>query len=147
MNAKKEAITYVIFGLLTTAVDAIVYFTWTQIFGEKSYAVANILAFIAAVSFAYVTNKLFVFESKSWKAEILKKEIPPFLAARIVSFIIGHFGLIFAGEVLLLGQKTLHLFVFTTSWLIVAKLSLQVIIIIMNYVFSKFFVFKKNREI
>ncbi|MDO4379519.1 MAG: GtrA family protein, partial [Clostridia bacterium] len=70
----KETVTYVIFGVLTTLVNLVVFKGFDVLFKGKYYLFTNTIAWIAAVAFAYVTNKLFVFESKSWKFDVLKKE-------------------------------------------------------------------------
>ena len=143
-NVKKEATYYIIFGLLTTAVNFVVYLVWTQSFGEDTYAMATTVAFVLAASFAYVTNKLFVFESKSWDFETLKKEVPPFFTARVISFLIDFCGLLYAGKVLHWDEKWIDAAGFRTSWLTLAKIVLQVVVVALNYVFSKFVIFKKE---
>lgn len=55
------------------------------LFGEEYTLLINVGCFIVAASFAYVTNKLFVFDSKSWDWTVLRKEIPAFFSARILS--------------------------------------------------------------
>mgnify|MGYP002513124239 FL=1 len=59
----KELITYVIFGVLTTVVNFFAFWLFTKIFGEAFYLVNNAIAWVVGVVFAYITNKLFVFES------------------------------------------------------------------------------------
>ena len=81
---------YIVFGILTTVVNYSAFLLWyNTLFRGKDGLYANIIAFIEAVLFAFVVNKLFVFESKSWSFMVLKKEIPSFLATRIGSFIVG----------------------------------------------------------
>lgn len=70
----RETVTYVIFGVLTTLVNLVVFKGADVLFRGEHYLVSNSIAWIVAVAFAYVTNKLFVFESKSWKLDIVKKE-------------------------------------------------------------------------
>ncbi|MDE5781065.1 MAG: GtrA family protein, partial [Lachnospiraceae bacterium] len=87
----RETISYIIFGILTTAVDFIVYIICSKLLGIN-YLVANIISWIAAVIFAFVTNKIFVFKSKSYSISTLINEIPAFFSARIFSLI---FSLVF----------------------------------------------------
>ena len=61
----KELITYVIFGVLTTLVNFFAFWLFTKILGEELYLINNAIAWVMGVIFAYITNKLFVFESKS----------------------------------------------------------------------------------
>ena len=86
----KETILYVVFGVLTTLVNFVAFKLFTMVFdklisSQLGVHISNVLAWIFAVAFAYVTNKLFVFESKSWEGKVLAKEIPSFVAARLFS--------------------------------------------------------------
>ena len=67
----KELITYVVFGGLTTVVNLIVFKLAGMALGDERYLISNTIAWIAAVIFAFITNKLWVFESKSFKKAIL----------------------------------------------------------------------------
>ena len=75
----EEVILYVVFGGLTTLVNFVSFWVFNKILGEKFYLVSNVIAWFISVVFAYVTNKLWVFESKSWAFKILLKEVPEFL--------------------------------------------------------------------
>ena len=63
----RELITYIIFGVLTTIVSLVSFKIFDSLLGEKLYLLTNIMSWIFAVSFAYITNKVFVFNSKSYK--------------------------------------------------------------------------------
>lgn len=122
----KEIINYLIFGGLTTLISIVTYAIFTKVF-HIDYLISNILSWIIAVLFAYVTNKIFVFESKS-KKNI--KEITSFFFFRVVSLI----------------MEMIILYVFVDMLHIddlVTKIIAQIIVIVSNYVFSKVFVFKK----
>ena len=67
LKKHKELISYVFWGAATTAVNYCVYFLCTQLL-QIQYLISNVLSWVAAVAFAFVVNKLFVFASKSWKA-------------------------------------------------------------------------------
>lgn len=103
---------------------------------------ANAIAFVAAVVFAFVVNKCFVFESKSWAWSNLRKEMSAFLAARIGSFAIEEAGLLCC-ELLELNQFGVYVGAMHIDGIMVAKLVLSVIVVILNYIFCKWFVFKK----
>mgnify|MGYP003294101669 CR=1 FL=1 len=106
--------------------------------------IANAAAFVAAVIFAFVVNKLFVFESRSWNAETLKREIPSFLAGRIGSFGIEEAGLFLAEKVLKLGGViAITVGGMALDWITVIKVMLAFVVVALNYVFCKLFVFKK----
>lgn len=141
----KQGTVYIIFGVFTTLVNLIAFLTLEHVFGDvdSGYVVYNAIAWIVSVVFAYVTNKLYVFGSKSWAPRIVLKESVQFLLARVFSFLVEEFGLIFLVEFLKLGQCSLELKLFTLSGVSVVKILLLCIVIIMNYFFSKFMVFKK----
>lgn len=140
----KEIITYIIFGVLTTLVNFFAFWLFTKIFGEDLYLVNNAIAWVVGVVFAYVTNKLFVFESKSWDLKLITKEITGFLGARIFSFLVEEGGMFLFISVLGLGEKSLTLLGFTITGQFIVKILLAVIVVVLNYVFSKFFVFRKQ---
>lgn len=140
----KEIITYIIFGVLTTLVNFFAFWLFTKIFGEDLYLVNNAIAWVVGVVFAYVTNKLFVFESKSWDLKLITKEITGFLGARIFSFLVEEGGMFLFISVLGLGEKSLTLLGFTITGQFIVKILLAVIVVVLNYVFSKFFVFRQQ---
>ena len=123
----KEIINYLIFGGLTTLISIITYALFAKVF-HIDYLISNVLSWIIAVLFAYITNKIFVFESKSKKNV---KEITSFFFFRVVS-------LIMEMVILYIFVDMLHIDDLVT------KIIAQVIVIVSNYVFSKLFVFKKN---
>jgi len=142
----KETVTYVFFGGLTTLVNLVVFKVFDLFFGGKWYLLTNTIAWIAAVAFAFVTNKLFVFESKTWTFGVLKKEIPGFLSARIGSYFVEQGGLWCFVELLHFDEKVFDFKLLQLSGKIVAKLIIGVIVVVLNYLFSKFVIFKKKEE-
>ena len=125
----KETIIYVIFGILTTIVDfvafGILYYTFN--IGE---IISNTIAWVLAVAFAFITNKLFVFESKSFQSKKLIKEIISFVSSRVITLLLTNLFLLCAR--------------FLGTNMMFAKALISVVVIILNYVFSKLFVFKEN---
>lgn len=142
----KETVTYVFFGVLTTLVNFLVFKLFDVIFHGRVYLLSNTIAWIVAVAFAYLTNKLFVFESKSWQRDVLKKEIPGFLSARIASFFIEEAGLWFFVDALDFGNRVFDLALFKLSGKMTAKIILGVFVIVFNYVLSKFLIFAKKKK-
>ncbi len=140
----KELITYVIFGVLTTVVNFFAFWIFTKIFGEDLYLVNNAIAWVVGVVFAYITNKLFVFESKSWDLKVITKEITGFLGARIFSFLVEEGGMLLFISILGFGGKSLTLLGFTITGQFIVKILLAVIVVVMNYIFSKFIIFRKQ---
>ena len=141
----RETVLYIIFGVATTVVNYVVFhLLYNVLWGQKGSLVANAAAFVAAVVFAFVVNKAFVFESKSWSADTLKREIPPFLAARIGSFGIEEAGLFLAERVLKLGGVVAFSIAGTAlDWITIVKVALSFVVVALNYVFCKLLVFKK----
>ena len=126
----KEIINYLIFGGLTTLISIDTYTIFTKIC-NIDYLISNVLSWIIAVLFAFITNKLFVFESKSKDKKLVSKEITNFFFFRIVS----------------LGIEMVIMYTFVDLLSIndlITKVIAQVIVILSNYIFSKVFVFKKN---
>lgn len=127
----KEIINYLIVGLLTTIVALAVYYTLVVTFLNPNkpieLQIANVLSWCAGVSFAYFTNRKYVFESKN-KNKL--QEATKFVSSRIATLFLDMF-------VMWLGVT---LFGFSDK---IIKLISQVLITISNYVLSKLFVFKK----
>ena len=148
----KEIITYVIFGVLTTVVSWGTYTVFVEKLSMKVF-VGNLLSWICAIVFAYVTNKLWVFESKSWKPSVIGKEIVTFVASRGITGVIEilcvpllaktGFDNIFYG---ILEKMNISIGILFTDG-IYSKIFLSVVVVILNYFFSKFIIFKnKNKE-
>ena len=142
----RETVLYLIFGVATTVVNYVVFhLLYNVLWQQQNSLIANAAAFVAAVIFAFVVNKMFVFESKSWSMATLKKEVPSFLAARIGSFGIEEAGLFLAEKVLKLGGVVaLTVAGMSFDWITVVKIGLAFVVVALNYVFCKLFIFKKT---
>lgn len=131
----KEIVNYLIFGGLTTIVALIVkwglLFTFLNASNGFELQVAVILSWIAAVLFAYFTNRKYVFESKT---DNKSREFINFIIARLATLLLDMFIMWFFVTLLKLNTD-LYVLIFT--------LVSQVLVIISNYIFSKLFVFKK----
>lgn len=132
-NKYKEIIMYLIFGVLTTVVSLVTYYalTLTILNPEKAIQLqlANIISWIVSVSFAYVTNRKFVFESKS---EDIVKEATSFVGGRVLTLLLDMAIMFIFVTLLHLNDK-------------IFKIVSQVLVIVTNYVISKLFVFKENK--
>jgi putative flippase GtrA len=128
----RETITYLIFGVLTTALNYAIYHLMYR-FTTLEPVVYNIVAWTVAVIFAFFTNKLVVFQSKEFKPNTLIKEFFPFIGARIFSFLVEEAFL--AITVNLMGMHPL-----------LSKIVICVVVVILNYFFSKFLIFRKKKE-
>lgn len=124
-----DILSYLFFGVLTTVVNYIVYLPCYNLFG-LSASVSNIVAWVFAVAFAYLTNKPFVFKSNDWSAKTVIPELTKFVGSRI-----------FSGAL-----ETVIIFV-TVDLLLwdgnIMKLVTSVLVVVVNYVASKLVVFRK----
>lgn len=125
-----DILAYLFFGVLTTLVNYIVYLPCYNLL-HFSAAVSNVIAWVAAVVFAYLTNKPFVFKSYDWSARTVIPELTKFVGSRIVSGAL----------------ETAIIFV-TVDWLCwngnIMKLVTSVLVVVINYIASKLLVFKKQ---
>lgn len=129
----KEIISYIFFGGLSTIVNFITYFIFAKVF-QCDEVIGSGIAWLSAVLFAYITNKIFVFKSqKSTFIEIIKEAIS-FFGARVVSGILCDIGT-FAIMIKILNIND-----------IIAKIVTQIMVIIVNYIFSKFIIFKNPNK-
>ena len=140
----KELIIYGVFGVGTTLVNFLTYKLFNMLLGVEYYLLSNIIAWFVSVIFAYVTNKLFVFESKSWNIKVVAKEVPSFFAARVFSFLVEEAGLFLLVDVLGMKDFGVDILGFTISGNMISKVILAVVVVIVNYVLSKLVIFKKK---
>lgn len=146
MNNK--TVLYVFFGLLTTIINYFCFWLFYRVLMQGNGSIyANIIAFVISVAFAFVVNKLFVFKSTLWSAAVLIREGVPFVASRIFSFLIEEAGLFISEEII----ETNKIVIFTIKGVCVdgvtiTKLILSVFVIIINYLFCNFFVFKQKEK-
>ena len=159
----RELALYVVFGVLSTLVDAGVFqgLEWLlrPRWGDHSYLFSTIVAFIVATAFAFVVNKLFVLRQKSWELRRVLYEAWTFLGARLFSFVLGYLLTIVFFDLLWPRCEPW----FAPLWLRVpyaaekigpdgafrflAKYGvIAVLVVILNYIFSKWVVFKKKEE-
>lgn len=152
----REIIAYLIAGVLTTVVNLVVYRLFDGLLrgagdvlaaDEGSFeaaiqtivdkGAAGIIAWVAAVAFAYITNRIFVFTERAHGFKGVLSECGKFLGARLLT-----------GVIEILGVPLLVIFGLKAQvfGLDVAKLIVSVVVIILNYVFSKLFVFKGRKD-
>ena len=137
IKRKWEVISYLFFGGLTTLVNFVAYIILVEL-TVLNITVSNLIAWVIAVTFAFVTNKLWVFGSKSWEPKLVIREAGIFLGARVATGVIDIVGMP------LLFYIGLDYPLFGVDGFL-AKSMIGVIVIILNYVFSKLFVFRKKR--
>ncbi|MBE6802277.1 MAG: GtrA family protein [Ruminococcaceae bacterium] len=133
----KEFVLYALFGVLTTIANAGAFLLMSEILGEEYAAVNNTVAWFVGVAVAFVTNKIWVFESKSKKVLTVVKEALEFTLARLLSYVFETVGLVVA----------IDLFSCDTKWgQLGIKLVLSIVVVIMNYVSSKLIIFRKKNK-
>ena len=123
----KEIINYIIVGALTTLVSILSYYLFRFII--KNYVILSIISWICAVSCAYITNRIFVFESKN---ENIITELSKFFSCRLLT----------------LGLEVSLMTLFVSGFHIndmISKIVLQFVILVLNYILSKLFVFRNKK--
>lgn len=126
----RSILIYLIFGVLTTAVNYLVYIPCLNLLGLKA-SVSNVIAWCVAVLFAFLTNKPFVFESKDWSAKTVVPEFTKFVGTRVASCLMETVILMVAVDML--------------GWNgVIWKLVTSVIVVILNYIGSKLLVFRRK---
>lgn len=125
----RELILYGFWGILTTILNYGIYFIFTKNF-NINYLFSNIIAWLFAVIFAFITNKIFVFQSTSWNFSIVFNELWQFISARLFSVIV----------------ETIILYTFVNCLGFrddILKIFTNILVIIINYVLAKFVIFYK----
>ena len=128
----KEIINYLFFGGCTTVVNFISYYIPSNLLGIDEI-VSNMIAWVVSVLFAYITNKIFVFESKDKNIKKNIKELISFVTARLHTGALCDIGL-FALMVKVLKLND-----------IISKITTQVVVVVANYIISKLVIFKKDK--
>lgn len=126
----KSMILYIVFGVLTTAVNVAVYWLATRLL-NCSVTVSTVLAWILSVLFAYAANRTWVFESHASEMKEVMKEIISFFLARLSTGLLDMLIMYVFAETLAMPDMPV-------------KIASNVIVIILNYVLSRFLVFRKG---
>ena len=125
-----EKISYLFFGVLTTGVNYVSYYVARSFF-FIDYRLSTVIAWVLAVAFAFLTNKFFVFKSRSLELRLFLREVTTFVAARLVSGLFDMGWMVLAVEWIKMND-------------FIAKILSNVVVVVMNYFFSKLFIFKKG---
>ncbi|GED01625.1 putative membrane protein YwcD [Bacillus atrophaeus] len=125
-------IMYIIMGIFTTAVNISSFYILVEIL-DRDYKTATVIAWILSVLFAYITNKIYVFQQKTSDMRSLMRELTAFFSVRLLSLGID------------LGMMILLVSQFHTNETL-AKILDNVVIVVVNYIASKWLVFKKTTE-
>ncbi|MBR7132982.1 MAG: GtrA family protein [Clostridia bacterium] len=138
---KSETASYLFFGVMTTAVNYLSFLLFLRILGYDYILTVNTISFVFAVTFAYITNKIFVFHSKSRSPKVLAKEILSFLSARLLSYFFEQLGLYLCVDVMHLEKYSF----LGVDGALISKVALSFAVVLLNWAVSKFFIFKGNR--
>ena len=126
-----DLIMYLVFGVMTTAVNYLVYLPCFNMWGLSASG-SNMISWVVSVAFAFLTNKPFVFRSHDWSAKVVWPELVKFVGCRVGSGV----------------METVILFVTvdTLRWNgNIWKLVTSVLVVVVNYVGSKLLVFRKSK--
>ena len=125
-----DILAYLVFGVLTTVVNYVVYLPCYNILGFSA-VISNAVAWVVAVAFAYLTNKPFVFKSNDWSMKTVIPELTKFVGCRIGSGLAETLILLLAVDIM--GWNG-------NLW----KLLTNVLVVVLNYIGSKLLVFRKK---
>ncbi len=125
----KELILYLIFGVLATVINIVAFWICNDIC-HVEYKLSNVIAWTLSVIFAFMTNKLLVFESKNKSKEETTKEAVAFVGARLFSLVVDMILMVIMIDTIKMNS-------------LVAKIISNVVVVIINYIFSKFLIFRK----
>ena len=126
-----DIVSYLFFGGLTTVVSFVIYFSLCR-YVRFSAAWSNAIAWVAAVLFAFLTNKPFVFRSNNWSLSVVIPELGKFAGSRLVSGLLETVFLALTVDILDFQNLAM-------------KIIASVIVVILNYVSSKLIVFRKRK--
>ncbi len=144
----REMIMYLFVGGLTTVVAVGTFWLFNRLFSvigwegvaglfrkgqDYAYIDSNVLSWLCAVFFGFVANKLYVFNSKSRERATVIRELTSFISARLVTLLIDTGMMFLFVSIMLMNEMA-------------AKLIVQVVVVVLNYIFSKLFIFKKNEN-
>lgn len=131
-NKYKELVLYIVFGVLTTVINFVVYILCNKVMGIDAI-ISNVIAWIMSVVFAFVTNKLYVFDSKVVEIKFVVKEFTEFTLSRGAT-----------------GVMDIALFYVLVSIMgindLISKVIIGVIVTVLNYVLSKLYIFKREKD-
>ena len=128
----KEVILYIVFGVFTTIVNVLTFYVLTK-FANLNENISNVIAIILAVVFAYITNRKLVFNSNASTFSEIIIEIFKFFSARFFTMLVEFFGFMLLFDVIHIPNM-------------ISKITVTILVIILNFFFSKFFAFKNNKN-
>ena len=131
-SLKRETLAYLVVGICTSAVSFGTYWLYSRVFGIGNEHVAKFLSMLTAMAFSFIPNKIWVFQSTAKRGRALLREVYTFFATRAFSAFVLEQGLFFVFIEII---RMHDLF---------ANVLVMAIIVVVNYLFAKFYVFKKD---
>ena len=131
MKIDKKIINYIIFGIVTTAVNVVTFYILDKL--KVEYKINTTISNFISIIFAYVTNKIFVFESKDWEMKFVSKEISEFFLSRLGTYFLDIFSMCIFVEIFLFNSM-------------ISKISANILVIVANYILSKFYIFREAKK-
>ncbi len=128
----RELLMYGIVGVMTTVINMVVFWVFTEPL-PIHYTVANVIAWVVAVVFAFFANKMFVFENHGWTPAVVLHEAVTFFLSRAASLVVDMAGMALMISVLHCEEM-------------LSKFVVNVLVILINYVLGKFWVFNKKEK-
>lgn len=131
MKIDKKVINYIIFGIMTTAVNVITFYILDKL--KIEYKINTTISNFISIIFAYVTNKIFVFESKSWEIKFIVKEMTKFFLSRLGTYFLDIFSMCIFVEIFLFNNM-------------ISKILANILVVVANYILSKFYIFREAEK-
>ena len=138
-----DIVSYLFFGVCTPIVNWIVYYLAMLLFkgtgmnDEMNIVISNVIAWVFAVAFAFITNKLWVFNSKSFDRKTLWHELWTFVSARLLTLLMET-GILYVAALIFGTENN----IINMIW----KIITSILVVVLNYIFSKLFIFRKKEE-
>ena len=133
-------IRYLFFGVLTTIVNYVSFAAALWLLGTNATLVANAVSFVLATAFAYVTNKQYVFRSPGWRPSVIAHEFAAFTGTRLFSFALEELGLLIGVH----GLGVARYEWLGISGVLILKVILSFVSVLLNYLFSRYWIFCKK---
>lgn len=128
----RELIAYGVVGVMTTIINMAAFWLFNTPLGVH-YTIANIIAWVLAVVFAFFANKIFVFENHGWSGAVVLHEATTFFLSRIASLLVDMAGMALMISVLHCDEM-------------LSKFVVNILVILINYILGKFWVFGKKAD-
>lgn len=140
----RELVAYFFVGCATTLLNLIIFALFNAVLGDKLYLISNVISWIISVTFAFFMYKLAVFRSMDMRIKTLLVEGFEFYGARLLTLVIESLGLFLLIDVARLSQIGFR-FIINITGEMIAKFIMLVVVTILNYIFSKFVIFRKKK--